>query len=97
MSIARSVMVGLWHPVNINNCHVISYYKGSAHFTFDYCICNLKLTRVDTIRDLGVLFDPAVSFTLYINYIISKASKSLGFFKRTTSDFTDVSSIISLL
>ena len=23
---------------NINKCHAISYYKGSAHFTFDYCI-----------------------------------------------------------
>ena len=81
---------------NIKKCHAISYYKGSAHFSFDYYISNLQLTRVDSIKDLGVVFDSAVTFTTHIYYIISKASRSLGFIKRTTSDFTDISSIIYL-
>ena len=42
------------------------------------------------------MFDSTLSFKAHVDYIMSKSFKCLGFLKRTTPDFTDVSAIIHL-
>jgi hypothetical protein len=47
------------------------------------------LERLDEIKDLGVIMDGKMSFLLYIEAIISKSSRMLGFIKRISRDFRD--------
>ena len=82
--------------LNIEKCKVISFYKGTKHVLHDYLIDNRLLCQVDIVKDLGILFDSNVTFAPHIDSIVSKTIKSLGFLKRTTCDFTDVSAIIHL-
>lgn len=55
---------------------------------FDYNINNESLPRkTDVIKNLGVLFDPKLTFKPYIRHIKNKALKLLGFIQRTYVDF----------
>jgi hypothetical protein len=56
---------------------------------FVYSINGASLERVDEIKDLGVITDVKMSFLLYIEAIISKSSRMLGFIKRISRDFRD--------
>lgn len=72
------------------------------YFNFKKCFCiqtgkplilgNFKLSDhilefVTTIKDLGVIFDSKLTFQRHIEYTKSKATKSLNFIKRFSSDF----------
>ena len=54
------------------------------------------LERVSVIRDLGVYFDSSLSFVNHVDYVISKSSILIGFIKRSTSDFSNITSIVHL-
>jgi hypothetical protein len=77
-------------PVNINKCNVISFTKKKYPLVFNYKINNIIINRVDSIRDLGVLFSSNLSFTSNINIVINKAFKMLGFILRNTKEFKNI-------
>ena len=81
--------------LNIIKCKVLSYGK-SANINSDYYIkCDdvlHKLEKLDSITDLGVVFDNQLKFDLHINEKVKKAYSILGIINRnfkflTTSTF----------
>ncbi|OXU19134.1 hypothetical protein TSAR_009653 [Trichomalopsis sarcophagae] len=56
----------------------------------------VALDRVDVIKDLDVHFDSVLAFEPHIDRVTSKASRLLGFIKRTTSDFKHYGTIFYL-
>ena len=75
---------------NTKKCKVITFHRKSNIIEFKYVISGDILERVNSIKDLGVLFDGGLSFNEHVNFITSKALKLLGFVKRTLRDFTDL-------
>lgn len=62
----------------------------------EYTIANESLEEVSVIRDLGVLMDAHLRFTVHIDKTINDANKSLGFIIRSTKDFKNPHSVILL-
>ena len=54
---------------------------------FNYCLNGVSLTRVNSIRDLGVTLDSKLSFNLHIENIVAKAFQQLGFILRVGKPF----------
>lgn len=82
--------------LNASKCFSMSFHKTNPVFDYNYTIGNEHVQRVTEFRDLGVIYDPKLKFDKHIENIVSKASKMLGFIKRSTKDFRDVNTIISL-
>lgn len=76
--------------LNASKCSVISFTRKRSQITFDYMIDNVILKRDDCVKDLGVLFDSKLTFKNHISYVVSKASKCLGFLFRVTKHFKNV-------
>ena len=69
---------------------IISFHTTASCFSFNYLIGSC------VIRDLGVYLDSSLSFVNHVDYVISKSSRLIGFIKRSTSDFSNITSIIHL-
>ncbi|CAI6352586.1 unnamed protein product [Macrosiphum euphorbiae] len=82
--------------VNINKCNSISFYRNKSPFNIAYYSDNYLLPKVDSIKDLGVIFSSSLSFTAHIQSITIKASRSLGFIIRNTRDFNNIVSLKTL-
>lgn len=72
--------------VNINKCNSISFYRKKSPFNIDYCSDSFLLPKVESIKDLGIIFSSLLSFSTHIRSIITKTSRSLGFVIRNTHD-----------
>ena len=84
-------------PDNTWNKNIIIFHRKKSLGTSQYSLLGNDLHRVNTISDLGVIFDSALSFDPHLEMIIAKSVKSLGFIKRSRTDFRSAYSIISLL
>uniref|UniRef100_A0A8D8PUX7 Uncharacterized protein n=1 Tax=Cacopsylla melanoneura TaxID=428564 RepID=A0A8D8PUX7_9HEMI len=62
----------------------------------NYSINNNQLTRVNTKRDLGVVFQANFKFDQHINSIISAANRTLGLILRHSKFFDDFDTITTL-
>lgn len=58
-------------------------------FLASYLLNSSPLERLSTVNDLGVLFDPKLSFNVHISSIVNKATSTLGFVKRWAKEFND--------
>lgn len=76
-------------PLNEKKCQVLSFHRTKSVITFDYEILGNKLSRPIEIRDLGVIFDPTLSFTRHIDTIIGKSMALMGFVIRSSKEFID--------
>lgn len=76
--------------LNVNKCFIISYTRKRNVITYNYHLNNSKLTRVQKIRDLGVILDANLSFTDHYDHIIKKSFQQLGFLLRTCKPFKKV-------
>ncbi|KAL0881825.1 hypothetical protein ABMA27_001603 [Loxostege sticticalis] len=76
--------------LNVSKCYVCSFTRKPTKLIFNYTLLNLPLTRVDKIKDLGVIFDSKLLFDEHINNIVKKASRALGFVFRMSSEFKSV-------
>ena len=83
-------------PLNINKCKVMSFSRHAGFFDAAYEISDEGLLRVSTIKDLGVIFDNKLSFAEHQSYVINKARRKLGFIKRSTRDFVQPATVVSL-
>lgn len=81
---------------NINKCSVISFNRIKFPIVFDYSIRRTVLKRVTDQKDLGVIFDAELNFSLHMDYIIGKANRMLGFLFRNSKDFYDPYTLKSL-
>lgn len=82
--------------LNIAKCNVTTFSRSSNPIIHRYSIDSLYLTRVNKVKDLGVVFDQALTFCDHVDYITSKANSMVGFIKRNTVEFSNPHSLITL-
>lgn len=73
--------------LNTNKCFHVKYHRKHNIITSSYFIDNEKIKELDSIRDLGILYDKKLTFVPHINNIIKKASNVLGFVIRKCKTF----------
>jgi hypothetical protein len=56
---------------------------------FQYELSGHRLDSVDSICDLRVVLDSKLNFTSYINYLVVKAFRMLGYIRRIGKEFRD--------
>lgn len=83
--------------LNCNKCKVLSFVRSKTNrLSFDYTIHGMFLENVDSIKDLGIIYQSNFEFDMQLRAVTSKAFKLLGFIKRATKEFKSVASIIHL-
>lgn len=82
--------------LNLDKCFIINFYNNKNPKLFDYKVGNCVLNNTESTKDLGVMLDYRLNFKSHIDYVSSKAIKIIGFIKKFTADFNDISSIIYL-
>ena len=65
--------------LNASKCSVMTFTRKRSTISFNYNVSNSSLSRSSSIKDLGVVMDCKLSFNEHISYVVSKASKVLGF------------------
>lgn len=73
--------------LNVTKCKIVTYTRKVNPLTFNYSINGTAVARVSTIKDLGVHFDRALTFSVHRDNIISSATKMLGFLIRNSRSF----------
>ena len=69
-------------PINPSKFNVITFHrKKSLSVPFQYALHGNGVQTVESISDLGILFNSALSFDLHVEMITAKSLKSLGFIK----------------
>lgn len=71
----------------------MSFTRNLSCVTFDYDIDGIKLERPATFRDLGIVFDPKLTFSSHIQTIAGEALRTLGFIIRNSRDFVSVNTL----
>ncbi|XP_028163224.1 uncharacterized protein LOC114354852 [Ostrinia furnacalis] len=82
--------------LNVDKCCVITFTKKKNRFVHSYYIRDQLISRRDTVRDLGVLFDEQLTFRPHYDQIVKKSNRALGFIIRTTKDFRKPRSVLYL-
>ena len=63
--------------------------RRSFRFIFPIVPCKETISKVNVVKDLGVLIDSQLNHREHIEHICSKARKIIGFIQRTTAEFKD--------
>ena len=82
--------------LNIKKCQAMSFSRSTCNILYPYNIDSIELSRVNCMKDLGVIFDPKLTFNFHVDYVISKSLSMLKFIQRNSSPFADPSSILCL-
>lgn len=75
--------------LNVKKCKMLTFTRRKNWINYKYNINLTDIERVYEFKDLGVLFDPKLSFSLHIESIHSKAKSRLGMIKRWSKEFND--------
>ena len=73
--------------LNIEKCCVISFSRKKDPILFDYYINNIKLQRVEIVKDLGIWLDSKLKFKEHLNKVTLKANRRWYNIVRNTKDF----------
>lgn len=79
--------------LNIQKCKIISFSRKVSYINHPYKITQNLLSRVDSVTDLGIIFDQKLTFNEQVNSLCSDVRKSLGFIIRNCQEFTDPNSL----
>jgi len=80
-------------PLNASKCSIVSYSLKKQQIVFDYSIEYASLPRSTHFKDLGVIFDSSLSFTLHFSDIVKRSYRMLGFIIRNSQNFNNVLSL----
>ena len=83
----------LW---NYGKCCVMSLTNKNQKISFDYAGNTSLFLKVDSFKDLGIIFDAKFTFPYHINNAVTDAFKNLGFIIRFSSCFTDIRTLCTL-
>ena len=75
--------------LNVDKCKSICFSRLLTHLHYEYRVNNQSMERVNSIRDLGVIFDQKLKFNEQVSSVTAKAFATLGFLRRNTADFDD--------
>jgi hypothetical protein len=80
--------------LNLDKCLQISFSRKVSHkISSCYKTANIHLSKVDSVKDLGIILDSKLTFNEHIKYSYNKALKMLGFLLRICKDFKNVNSL----
>lgn len=82
--------------LNATKCSVMSFTRSKTPLLYDYRISGTPLPRSATCKDLGVTFDPGLTFIDHTLNLEAQAYKSLGFIYRTSKDFSNADTLVTL-
>jgi ribonucleases P/MRP protein subunit RPP40 len=82
--------------VNASKCSYISFTRRKGEATRNYEMEMVKLDSVTSVRDSGVDLSVKMDFSPHINRVKSSAMRVLGFIRRFSNDFKDLS-VLKLL
>ena len=75
--------------LNIQKCKSLTFTLKKQYIVFNYQLRSTNLCRCESIKDLGIVFDPKLSFTDHINQVTTSALRMLGFIIRNCRNFHD--------
>ena len=73
---------------NIDKCCSMTFSK-NGRVVHDYFISGTKINNVNNVKDLGIIIDNKLSFSNHLQYIKTKANKTLYFLKFNSKHFKD--------
>lgn len=78
--------------LNIGKCYVMTTTRKLAQNVslFNYNINGTPLIRINSFKDLVIIFDSKHTFENHIDSIISRAFKTLGFIARSLGRFNNI-------
>ena len=82
--------------LNVKKCFHVTLTRKHKTIKCDCYINGVPIVKVDTIKDLGVVFDSKLTFDQHISEITKKATRLLGFILRTCKMFTQAKTKIML-
>jgi ribonuclease P/MRP protein subunit RPP40 len=82
--------------LNAAKCQVINFSRKISPTTPIYILNNCPIPLKSVIRDLGILLDSKLTFTLHYDTIICKANRTLGCVKRYAKYFSNLSTLTTL-
>ncbi|KAL4085243.1 hypothetical protein QTP88_027102 [Uroleucon formosanum] len=75
--------------LNIQKCKCMKFYLTNNPVNSQYSISGTNVEHVNQFKDLGIIFDRKLNFSLHTEMIKNKAFRNLGFIKRTCAAFSD--------
>ena len=75
---------------NIKKCNSITFTRKKNPIVFDYRMAGAPLTKISTVKDLGVYIDSKLTFAEHVTVTSTKAYAVLGFIRRNTRSFRNV-------
>ncbi|XP_046685656.1 uncharacterized protein LOC124371371 [Homalodisca vitripennis] len=82
--------------LNVSKCEVVSFSRSRFPYIFDYRINGLLLRRVNSVKNLGVVFTSTLDPLEHIDGVVSRAYSLLGFIMRSTRSFRSPQSLLIL-
>ena len=82
--------------LNISKCFIMTYTRRKSPIIYNYKIKDRDLARVETMRDLGLIFDTQLTFSSLIYGMINRANRVYGFIIRNTKMFNNTGAIRQL-
>lgn len=79
--------------LNVSKCYHVTYTRKKTLIGTGYTLYGQTINKVNTIRDLGVIFDSKLLFDQHIESIVKKAAKALGFITRMSANFRSIKTI----
>lgn len=83
-------------PLNVNKCKTLTFSTGLSYFHYQYVIGNSVLERVSKHKDLGVVFDSKLNFSIHVSRISVRANKLLSFIVRSSKHFKSIVALKAL-
>lgn len=80
----------LFHP---EKCSIMSFTRTRSPITINYLLGAESLKRVDSIKDLGVTFDPHLNFHEHMKTLATDCYRRLGFVIRIAREFDNTVAI----
>jgi len=74
----------------------LSFTRKEKCVEYNYSIDVVNLSKPETVKDLGVVFDPKLNFGRHIEMITNNAYRSLGYIYRFSKDLRLDSTLLKL-
>ncbi|CAB3996295.1 Hypothetical predicted protein [Paramuricea clavata] len=76
--------------LNASKCKVLRVTRKHNKIIYPYTLHNTILGSTDSERDLGILTSSSLTWSKHVEYQYAKASKTLGYIRRSTFDIKDI-------
>ena len=83
-------------PLNIGKCFSAKFSNRLTIIDYDYVLGNSAISKCETFKDLGVMYDTKLSFAAHIDMACDRAIKMLGFIIRNAKEFSSIQALKAL-